>query len=324
MDYKTSGVDIEAGNAFVEKLKEKAPSIGGFGGMFKVPPDYEEPILVSGADGVGTKLNICQVSGDYTTIGIDLVAMCVNDVITSGAKPLYFLDYVSTQKIDENVADIMVGILKGCELAGVELIGGETAEHFRQRDYDLAGFCTGIVEKSELIDGSLIRESDVVIGIESSGLHSNGYTLINDMLWRHKIFYGKGYTEAWGGGEMKHPGPTPELITPTTIYAPVVASLVKDFPVMGMAHITGGGIPGNLPRCIPEGLKVDVDYNAWNLPKIFSKIMLAGEIPEEDMKKTFNMGIGYCVVVPANVATDVQLRIHGHGMKSWIIGEVTH
>ena len=323
MNYKDSGVDIEAGNAFVEKLKEKAPSIGGFGGMFKVPSGYEEPILVSGTDGVGTKINICRVANDYTTIGQDLVAMCINDVITSGAKPLYFLDYVSTQKIDNNVADIMVGILKGCELAGVELIGGETAEHFRQRDYDLAGFCTGIVEKSNLIDGSLIRESDVVIGIESSGLHSNGYTLINDMLWRHKITYRKGYDESWGD-QVRDPSATPELLTPTTIYAPLVADLLDEFPIMGMAHITGGGIPGNLPRCIPEGLKVDVDYNSWRLPKIFSKIMLAGEIPEEEMKKTFNMGIGYCVVVPANVATDVQLRIHGHDMKSWIIGEVTH
>ena len=302
MDYKTSGVDIEAGNAFVEQLKKQAPTIGGFGGMFKVPRGYEEPILVSGTDGVGTKINIARVANDYTTIGIDLVAMCVNDIITCGAKPLYFLDYVSTQKIDENVADIMVGILKGCELAGVELIGGETAEHFRQRDYDLAGFCTGIVEKSELIDGSLIRESDVIIGIESSGLHSNGFTLINDMLWRHKIKY----TD------------TPELLTPTTIYAPIVNRLLKDFPILGMAHITGGGIPGNLPRCIPDGLEARVDYNSWKMPKIFSKIMLAGEIPEEEMKRVFNLGIGYCLVVPANVAEDVQSQI---GLRSWIIGD---
>ena len=319
MDYKTSGVDIEAGNAFVEKLKKQAPTIGGFGGMFKVPRGYEEPILVSGADGVGTKINICRVANDYTTIGQDLVAMCVNDIITCGAKPLYFLDYVSTQKIDENVADIMVGILKGCELAGVELIGGETAEHFRQREYDLAGFCTGIVEKSELIDGSLIRESDVVIGIESSGLHSNGYTLINDMIWRHKLFYDKGYDDALGD-----PSATPELLTPTTIYAPVVASLIKDFPIMGMAHITGGGIVGNLPRCIPDGCEARIDYNSWKMPKIFSKIMLAGEIPEEEMKRVFNLGIGYCLVVPENVATDVQLRIHGHGLQSWIIGDIIH
>ena len=303
MDYKTSGVVIEAGNAFVEQLKKQAPTIGGFGGMFKVPRGYEEPILVSGTDGVGTKINIARVANDYTTIGIDLVAMCVNDIITCGAKPLYFLDYVSTQKIDENVADIMVGILKGCELAGVELIGGETAEHFRQRDYDLAGFCTGIVEKSELIDGSLIRESDVIIGIESSGLHSNGFTLINDMLWRHKIKY----TD------------TPELLTPTTIYAPIVDRLLKDFPILGMAHITGGGIPENLPRCIPDGLTAHVDYNSWKMPEIFSKIMLAGEIPEEEMKKVFNLGIGYCLVVPEEVVKDVQSMI---GLQSWVIGDI--
>ena len=306
MDYKSSGVDIEAGNAFVEQLKKKAPTIGGFGGMYKVPRGYEEPILVSGTDGVGTKINIARVAGDYTTIGQDLVAMCVNDIITCGAKPLYFLDYVSTQKIDDNVADIMVGILKGCELAGVELIGGETAEHFRQRDYDLAGFCTGIVEKSELIDGKLVRPSDKIIGIESSGLHSNGYTLVNDMLWRHKIYWDD----------------TPELLTPTTIYSSLIEDLVKEFPIMGMAHITGGGILDNISRCIPDEYTARIDFNSWKMPEIFSKIMLAGEIPEEEMKKVFNLGIGYCLVVPDNVATDVQLRIYGHGLKSWTIGEV--
>ena len=322
MNYKDSGVDIEAGNAFVETLKEKAPSIGGFGGMFKVPRGYEEPILVSGTDGVGTKINIARVANDYTTIGIDLVAMCVNDVITCGAKPLYFLDYVSTQKIDDNVADIMVGILKGCELAGVELIGGETAEHFRQREYDLAGFCTGIVEKNEIIDGSLIKEGDVIIGIESSGLHSNGYTMINDMLWRHKIFYKEGYTEAWGGGEVKDSSPTPELITPTTIYTGVVSSLLKDYPILGMSHITGGGIVGNLPRCIPDGLEAKVDYTSWERPKIFQKVKEAGNITEEEMRKVFNMGIGYCLVVPEEVSTDVQLRINGHSLRSWEIGQL--
>ena len=317
MNYKDSGVDIEAGNAFVDELKKKAPTIGGFGGMFKVPSGYEEPILVSGTDGVGTKINICRVANDYTTIGQDLVAMCVNDIITSGAKPLYFLDYVSTQKIDENVADIMVGILKGCELAGVELIGGETAEHFRQREYDLAGFCTGIVEKNEIIDGSLIKEGDVIIGIESSGLHSNGYTLINDMIWRHKLFYEKGYDDVLGD-----PSATPELLTPTTIYSSVVLSLLKDYPILGMSHITGGGIVGNLPRCIPDGLEAKVDYTSWERPKIFQKVKEAGNITEEEMRKVFNMGIGYCLVVPEEVSTDVQLRIHGHGLESWEIGLV--
>ena len=182
MDYKSSGVDIEAGNAFVERLKEKAPSIGGFNGMMKVPSGYEKPVLVSGADGVGTKINIARIANDYTTIGYDLVAMCVNDVICSGAKPLYFLDYISTKKIDDKLDQIMEGIVKGCEISEMELLGGETAEHFRQTHYDLAGFCTGIVEENEIIDGRLIKPGDKIIGIESNGLHSNGYTLINDML----------------------------------------------------------------------------------------------------------------------------------------------
>ena len=298
------GVDIEAGDAFVEKLKEKAPTIGGFGGMFKVPRGYEEPILVSGTDGVGTKINICRVANDYTTIGQDLVAMCVNDIITCGAKPLYFLDYISTQKIDDNLADIMVGILKGCEIAGMELIGGETAEHTRQNEYDLAGFCTGIVEKTELIDGSLIQAGDKIIGLPSSGVHSNGYTLINDMLWRHKIYY----------KDM------PELLTPTTIYAPLIMKLLEEFPIVGMAHITGGGLLSNVSRCIPEGLKADINYNSWNLPEIFQKIMLAGEIPEEEMKRVFNLGIGYCLIVPDEVVSDIQDMIE----ESWVIGEVTH
>ena len=304
MDYKTAGVDIEAGNAFVERLKKKAPTIGGFGGMFKVPRGYEEPILVSGTDGVGTKINICMVSNKYTTIGIDLVAMCVNDVITCGAKPLYFLDYISTKKLDDRLDDIMQGIIKGCDIAQIDLLGGETAEHGRfARDIDLAGFCTGIVEKSEVIDGSLIKKGDKIIGIESSGLHSNGYSLVNDMLWRHKI--------RWAD--------TPELLTPTTIYAPIVNKLLDEFPILGMAHITGGGIPENLPRCIPDGLTAHVDYNSWKMPELFSKIMLAGEIPEEEMKKVFNLGIGYCLVVPEEVVEDVQSMIE---LQSWVIGDI--
>ena len=308
MNYKDSGVDIKAGNAFVERLMKKAPAIGGFGGMFKVPRGYEEPLLVSGADGVGTKINIAHVSRDYTTIGIDLVAMCVNDVITCGAKPLYFLDYISTNKLDDRIDDIMEGIIKGCKIAGCELLGGETAEHGRfAKDYDLAGFCTGIVEESEIVNGSIIKERDRIIGIESSGLHSNGYSLINDMLWRHKIFWKD----------------TPELLTPTHIYASLVEDLLDEFPILGMAHITGGGIPENLPRCLPKGLKAHVNYNSWSLPPIFSKVQLAGEIPEEEMKKVFNLGIGYCLVVPPDeqLITDIQLRIDGHGYKSWTIGE---
>ena len=279
-------VDIEGGNAFAERIKKIAPSVGGFGGAFKIPSGYEKPVLISGADGVGTKINIARVFNDYTTIGEDLVAMCVNDVICSGAKPLYFLDYISCEKLDSRLDDIMYGIGIGCTKAGIELVGGETAEHGRfAKDIDLAGFCTGIVEENEILDGRLIEKGDKVIGFPSSGLHSNGYSLINDMLLRHKIFYKE----------------TPELLTPTTIYAPLIEKLKEEIPILGMAHITGGGIPGNLPRCLPEGLSVEVNYNAWPFPEIFQKIMLAGEIPEEEMKRVFNMGIGFCIVVPPDV-----------------------
>ena len=312
MNYKDSGVDIEAGRDFVERLMKKAPAIGGFSGMVRVPSGYEKPILVSGADGVGTKINIAKVSRDFTTIGIDLVAMCVNDVITCGAKPLYFLDYISTGKISPIIDQIMEGIIKGCDITEMDLLGGETAEHPRPApppahddDIDLAGFCTGIVEESQIIDGRLIKPGDKVIGIESSGLHSNGYSLINDMLWRHKI--------RWAD--------TPELLTPTTIYAPLVKHLVNEVPILGMAHITGGGIPENLPRCLPKGITAEVNYNSWNMPEIFSKIMLAGEIPEEEMKRVFNLGIGYCVVVPDESVIDTQLIIEGHGLQSWVIAE---
>ena len=293
-------VDIEAGNSFVERLKENLPFIGGFGGMFPVPSGYEKPVLVSGTDGVGTKINIAKVANDYTTIGIDLVAMCVNDVICSGAKPLYFLDYISTKKLDDRLDDIMFGVMKGCNISGIELIGGETAEHGRfSADIDLAGFCTGIVEEGEILDGRMIKKGDKIIGFASSGLHSNGYTLINDMLWRHKI--------RWDD--------TPELLTPTTIYSPMIQRLLDEVPILGMAHITGGGIPENLPRCLPNGLTAHVDYNSWPLPEIFSKVQLAGEILEEDMKTTFNCGIGFCIIVPPDVTIDTEI-------ESWEIGEV--
>ena len=303
MDYKTAGVDIEKGKAFVEHLKIMAPKIGGFNGMYPLPKGYERPVLVSGSDGVGTKMNICRIANDYTTIGIDLVAMCVNDVICSGAIPLYFLDYISTKNIDSNVNEIVSGIVKGCEISGMDLLGGETAEHFRATEYDLAGFCTGIVEKYEIVNGSSIRSGDVIIGIESSGLHSNGYTLINDMLSKHKIFY----------KDM------PELLTPTTIYSPLVQYLSDQVPILGMAHITGGGIPENLPRCLPEGLSANVDYNSWERPELFDKIQKAGDITEEEMRNVFNLGIGFCLVVPPDVVELTQTLI---SMKSWVIGVV--
>ena len=291
-------VDIEAGNALVERLKKKAPLIGGFSGMMQVPSGYEEPLLVSGADGVGTKINICKVSGTWTTIGQDLVAMCVNDVITCGAKPLYFLDYISTGKLTPIVDDILEGILKGCQIAGMDLLGGETAEHTRPApppaygdDIDLAGFCTGIVEKGEVIDGSLIKSGDKIIGLPSSGIHSNGYSLINDMLWRHKI--------SWAD--------TPELLTPTTIYARQIQILLEEYPIVGMAHITGGGLVENTNRIMPEGLRAQIDWTSWERPEIFNKIKQSGEIEEEEMRRVFNMGIGYVLIVPPEIDYGMQI-----------------
>ena len=308
MDYKTAGVDIQRGRSFVEYLKVMAPNIGGFNGMMEIPSGYEKPVLVSGADGVGTKINICSFANDYTTIGQDLVAMCVNDVICSGAKPLYFLDYISTKSLDAHVSDIVYGINTGCMMAGMELLGGETAEHCRQIDYDLAGFCTGIVEKNQIVDGSNIRPGDVVIGIESSGLHSNGYTLINDMIWKKLIYYSL----------------MPELIVPTTIYARLIQYLLDEIPILGMAHITGGGLPENLPRCLPEHLTVDVDWSSWERPELFNKIQKAGDIAEEEMRNVFNCGIGFCLVVPEEVAKNAECLIADtpFGMRSWNIGTV--
>ena len=314
MDYKSSGVDIEEGRRFVENIKAAGASIGagGFNGLYKIPGMTVPHFLVSGCDGVGTKIRVAQTFDDYTTIGIDLVAMCVNDVICSGATPLYFLDYISIGKIDQDIlGQIMQGILKGCEISDMPLIGGETAEHGKplggsKLDLDLAGFCTGMVSERELVDGKLIKPGDKIIGIESSGLHSNGYSLINDMLWRHKIYYKE----------------TPELLTPTTIYAPIVKKLMETETILGMAHITGGGIPENLPRCLPEGLTANVDYNSWKMPEIFTKIMCAGEILEDEMKKVFNLGIGFCVIVPPEEEENVKMIITPYH-ECWTIGEVS-
>ena len=328
MNYKDAGVDIEAGRSFVDHIKDTVKSThrpevlggyGGFNGMMRIPKGYESPILVSGTDGVGTKVHVAELKAHGNPslmrgIGIDLVAMCVNDVITCGAEPLYFLDYICTSDIKlhgEMVTELVNGIAEGCKISGCSLLGGETAEHPRRMSMvdpikDMSGFCTGVVEENAIIDGTLIRNGDVIIGIESNGLHSNGYSLIRDMLWRHKIKLDD----------------IPELLNPTTIYAPVVKDLLKEVPILGMAHITGGGIPENLPRCIPSKYSVKVDYNSWPLPELFSKIMLAGEIPQEDMISTFNMGIGYCLIVPEDVVKDTQDIISKHNLKSWVIGEV--
>ena len=280
MQSRNYKVDIEAGNAFVERLKLKAPGIGGFSGMYEVPSGYKEPVLVSGADGVGTKIKLA----DYSTIGIDLVAMCVNDVICCGAKPLYFLDYISTPCVDYKVDLLMEGIVKGCEIAGIELIGGETAEHVASFEIDLAGFCTGVVEKKKIIDGSKIKRGDKIIGIPSSGVHSNGFTLINDL-----DFY------------------DPQLSTPTIIYAEHIKMLLDEIPILGMAHITGGGLEENISRVLPKGLRPYIDWNTWTHPDIFLKIMEKGNVPLQEMKRVFNMGIGFVLIVPSDCDYGTQI-----------------
>ena len=320
MNYKDAGVDIEAGRSFVNQIKDTVKSthrpevmggFGGFNGMMRIPDGYKKPILVSGTDGVGTKINMATIAHDpkaYFVIGIDLVAMCVNDVITSGAEPLFFLDYISCPKLDSlRLEQLVSGIAHGCKVSGCSLLGGETAEHGRfSKGYDPAGFCVGVVEESLVVDGRGVKLGDQIIGIASSGLHSNGYSLINDMLWRQKIKFDD----------------TPELLTATTIYAPLVNKLLDDFPIYGMANITGGGIPENLPRCVPQKYGVKVDYNSWPIPDIFSKIMLAGEIPPEEMKNVFNLGIGYCLVTPPDRVDSIQDYIFNNGLQSWVIGDI--
>ena len=320
MDYKTSGVDIEAGRSFVNDIKDTIKSthrpevlggFGGFNGMMRIPSEYKNPVLVSGTDGVGTKLNVAKLANDHHGIGIDLVAMCVNDVITSGAEPLFFLDYIACGKIQSNILkQVVEGIVEGCKISNCSLLGGETAEmpkFYESEKYDLAGFCVGVVEEEKKIDGKKIQSGDKIIGIESSGFHSNGYSLLNDMLSKHKLFFKD----------------VPELITPTQIYSFVVSDLMKNSSTInGMAHITGGGLPENISRIIPRGLGARIDYDSWPLPRIFYKIMMAGEIPPEEMKNVFNLGIGYCIVTSPDGEDNIHMIVNRNGLDSWTIGEV--
>ena len=320
MDYKTSGVDIEAGNSFVNKIKDTVKSthrpevmggFGGFNGAIRIPSKYKNPILISGSDGVGTKLNLAHIWGIHENVGVDLVAMCVNDVITSGAEPLYFLDYIATGKLkSEDLEKVVEGVAKGCRISGCALLGGETAEMpsmYNDGEYDLAGFCTGIVEEEKYLDGRTIVDGDVIIGIESSGLHSNGFSLINNLLKTHKLFYRD----------------VSEIGTPTIIYAEVVKDLLENSStVKGMAHITGGGLQENIPRIIPRGLNVSINYDSWPLPSLFYKIMIAGEISPEEMKRVFNLGIGYTIVTSPDGEENVHHLINKNGFNSWTIGKV--
>lgn len=330
LTYAASGVDIDAGNRAVELIKQSVKStlrpgvitdIGGFGGLFALDTaKYKEPILVSGTDGVGTKLRIAHLMDKHDTIGIDAVAMCVNDILVQGAEPLFFLDYLAVGKLSpERVAQIVEGIAEGCRQAGCALIGGETAEmpgFYGPDEYDIAGFAVGIVDRSQLIDGSRIQPGEVLIGLPSSGLHSNGYSLV-----RKALFEVAGYDIDSNLPEL---GRTlgAEILEPTRIYVQAVKPLLGQFDVKGMAHITGGGITENLPRVLPQGCMAVVDRSTWRVPEIFKLIQQAGNIDAGEMLRTFNMGIGMVLAVPVAQAYDVLANLENRGEEAVIIGEI--
>jgi phosphoribosylformylglycinamidine cyclo-ligase len=330
LTYKDAGVDIEAGEDFVRTIApfvkttfgpEVITDLGGFGGLFALEAGkYKEPVLVSGTDGVGTKLKLAFLTGRHDTVGIDLVAMCVNDILVSGARPLFFLDYLATGKLRvKRSAAVVRGIVEGCCQAGCALIGGETAEmpdFYSGEEYDLAGFAVGIVERSRIVDGSAISPGDQVIGIAASGLHSNGYSLV-----RKIVLEGMGIDPAEkvkpferSMGEV--------LLEPTRIYVKTVLPLLERHVVKGMSHITGGGLPGNLPRILPAGCAVRIDRGAWEIPPIFSYLARHGAVPEEEMYRTFNMGIGFALIVDGEEAQGVLEDLKGSGSTAWRIGEI--
>ncbi|MCH7822200.1 MAG: phosphoribosylformylglycinamidine cyclo-ligase [Proteobacteria bacterium] len=325
MTYRDAGVNIDAGNTFVERIKplvqrtmrpEVLAGLGGFGGLFALSPErYREPVLVSGTDGVGTKLMLAQHLHRHDTIGIDLVAMCVNDVIVQGAEPLFFLDYFACGKLDIDVAaDVISGIAAGCSQAGAALIGGETAEMpdmYADGNYDLAGFCVGAVERSDMIDGGTVAAGDALIGIASSGPHSNGFSLIR------KVLDIAGATEI--DGRPAHD----VLLEPTRIYVKAMLALISAVTVKGIAHITGGGISENLPRIIPDGLQAQVDTSSWQQSAVFEWLARHGNIEVDEMRRTFNCGIGMIAVTrKTDVATALAI-LKDQGEDAWHLGQIT-
>jgi len=325
--YRDAGVDIDAGDELVERIKphvrrsmrpEVLAGLGGFGALFEVPVDrYRRPVLVSGTDGVGTKLRLAIETGRHDTIGIDLVAMCANDVVVQGAEPLYFLDYYATGKLSVDAAEAVIkGIVEGCVQAGAALIGGETAEMpgmYAAGDYDLAGFCVGIVEKDAIIDGSRTRPGDAIIGLASSGPHSNGYSLIRKLL-----AVAKATPESRLGNGLLYDA----LLEPTRIYVKSLLALIRTVPVHGLAHITGGGITGNLPRAIPDGLEALISAQAWNRAPVFDWLQQAGNIAAEEMYRTFNCGIGMTVTVAAEHVDAALASLKASGETAAVIGEI--
>ncbi|MGH8176510.1 MAG: phosphoribosylformylglycinamidine cyclo-ligase [Steroidobacter sp.] len=326
--YKDAGVDIEAGDQLVERIKpavkrtlrpEVLGGLGGFGALFEIPVErYRRPVLVSGTDGVGTKLRLAIETGRHDTIGVDLVAMCANDVIVQGAEPLFFLDYYATGKLSIDVAEAVIkGVAEGCVQAGAALIGGETAEMpgmYANGDYDLAGFCVGIVEKDAIIDGSHTRPGDVIIGLASSGPHSNGYSLIRKLL---KTAKATPATKLAGGALLYD-----VLLAPTRIYVKPLLALVKEIKVRSFAHITGGGLTENIPRVIPDGFEVLLSAQTWTRPPVFDWLQKAGAIADAEMYRTFNCGIGMTVCVAAEHVDKTLKILRDQGEAPVVIGEV--
>ena len=326
MTYRDAGVDIDAGNELVERIKplvkrsfrpEVMGGLGGFGALFDLSGKYREPVLVSGTDGVGTKLKLAQQLGRHDTIGIDLVAMCVNDVLVQGAEPLFFLDYFATGKLDvDTTVAVIGGIARGCELSGCALIGGETAEMpdmYGPGEYDLAGFCVAAVEKSRLLDGAKVRAGDVLIGIASSGPHSNGYSLVR------RIYDRAGRPADLDVGGVKL---ADALMAPTTLYVKPILELLQAHDLHGMAHITGGGLTENIIRVIPDGLGLEIDASAWTLPPVFDWLQREGAVENTEMWRTFNCGIGFVLVVAPDQLAAVQADLARLQLAHWQIGEV--
>ena len=326
LTYKDAGVDIDAGNALVERIKPAVRAthrpgvlsgIGGFGGLFEVPAGYRRPVLVAGTDGVGTKLKLAIETGRHDTVGIDLVAMCVNDVIVQGAEPLFFLDYYATGRLDVDVAaSVIAGIAEGCRQAGAALLGGETAElpgFYEGGEYDLAGFCVGVVEHERIIDGARVAPGDAIVGIASSGLHSNGYSLARKVLARS----GAAPDAVLDGRPLFD-----QLLAPTRIYVKPLLALLDAVDVHALAHITGGGLPDNLPRVLPENASAVIDTRSWQRPAVFEWLQAEGGIADAELYRTFNCGLGMAVVLPAAHAERAIEVLAAHGEQAWLAGRI--
>ncbi|MBU0592248.1 MAG: phosphoribosylformylglycinamidine cyclo-ligase [Gammaproteobacteria bacterium] len=326
LSYRDAGVDIDAGDALVENIKpyarrtmrpEVLGGLGGFGAMFEIGKKYQNPVLVSGTDGVGTKLKLAFMTGKHDTIGIDLVAMSVNDILVQGAEPLFFLDYFACGKLDVATAtDVIKGIAAGCEQAGCALIGGETAEMpgmYPAGEYDLAGFAVGAVEKDKIITGQTIKAGDVVLGLASSGAHSNGYSLVRKIIERTGIDLNSDF----------HGRPLRDVVlAPTRIYVKPLLKLMGELPVKGMAHITGGGLLENIPRVLPENLTAVIQKSSWTMPPLFSWMQQEGNVAEKEMHRTFNCGIGMIVIMAAEQAEAAMVSLSASGEQVWRIGQI--